>query len=145
MLKKLNVKIRSLSEANTGKKASNKTRENMSKAVKKRYQNGERSHSYKGGILHKPEGYILREDKNHPLVTGSGYVREHRLVMEKHIGRYLTKEEVVHHINDDKADNSITNLRLFTSNSEHTRYHQHAYKFLVENNLEEKYYEWFKQ
>ena len=38
-------------------------------------------------------GYILIKKKEHPYADGKGYVREHRLVMEKHIGRYLTENE----------------------------------------------------
>jgi len=44
--------------------------------------------------------------------------------MEAAIGRYLTREEVVHHENDDHGDNRIENLRLFATQSEHKRYHE---------------------
>ena len=42
--------------------------------------------------------------------------------MEKHIGRYIEKGEVVHHIDFDKTNNDINNLKLMT-NSEHAKYH----------------------
>lgn len=71
-------------------------------------------------------------DKLYPLP--SGYVRvidwskgrrrfimEHRLVMERMIGRELTASERVHHINGDRADNRPENLRLYASQSEHIR------------------------
>lgn len=48
---------------------------------------------------------------------------EHRIVMEKHLGRKLTKTEVVHHIDGDKNNNDISNLKLFSNISEHVKFH----------------------
>jgi uncharacterized protein (DUF1330 family) len=78
---------------------------------------------WKGGKTINEAGYVLIKDKGHPFRKGNDYVPEHRLVMEKHLGRYLTPEEVVHHINENRADNRIENLMLFPSQAEHRKFH----------------------
>lgn len=47
---------------------------------------------------------------------------EHRFLMEQYLGRKLTFNEVVHHINGDKSDNRMENLEL-RQRSEHTSEH----------------------
>ncbi len=54
-----------------------------------------------------------------------GSVREHVLVVEKHLGRSLRKGEVVHHIDGDKSNNSLDNLDLCTV-AEHNSCHAKA-------------------
>ena len=83
----------------------------------------ERNGQWKGGRRRLGCGYwgILVPD--HPFARKDGYYMEHRLVMEKHLGRTLTKKEVVHHINGDTGDNRIENLMLYSSHSEHLKEH----------------------
>lgn len=56
----------------------------------------------------------------HPRASKAGYVREHRLVMEREIGRLLEPHEIVDHINGDTLNNSPENLRVMTK-VEHDR------------------------
>lgn len=84
---------------------------------------GEKNGNWKGGIIFSCDGYVLIKQLKHPRArTNRGYIFEHILVMEEHLGRFLEKDEVVHHINEIKDDNRIENLRLMT-NSNHITFH----------------------
>lgn len=76
---------------------------------------GTQSPGWRGGRTKSSTGYILVQAPLHPAATQCGYVPEHRLVMEKIIGRHLYQEENVHHINGVRDDNRPENLELWTS------------------------------
>ena len=52
----------------------------------------------------------------------NGWFLQHHVVIEKHLGRKLNKDEAVHHINGIKTDNNIDNL-IVMNHGEHTRLH----------------------
>jgi len=88
--------------------------------IRKSYydRSGPNNPKWKGGkMLIGGYWYIL--SPKHPFKTKMGYVCEHRLVMEKHLGRYLLKKEVIHHKNGIPTDNKIKNLELITSTGKH--------------------------
>lgn len=105
-----------MSIASKGKKKSIIARINMSLA--KIGKIGKQTNNWKGG-RYKRAGYIMIHSPHHPYKTIDGYVPEHRLIMEKNIGRFLKSTEVVHHINGIRDDNRIKNLKLFESNGKH--------------------------
>lgn len=84
---------------------------NKGKKVPKMW--GENHPNFKGGFVNN--GYHISSYQGEKL-------RTHRLIMEKYLGRKLNKDEVVHHIDENKLNNSINNL-IVMSDVEHRRYH----------------------
>jgi hypothetical protein len=118
-----------LKKCNAGKFCS---RECLGKSPERKTQLGKKgvlSSGWKGGRIYE-RGYRLVIAQDHPkaILKGGGlrYVREHRLIMEKHLGRYLKDNENVHHINGNPSDNRLENLMLM-DNSEHTSLHIKRY------------------
>lgn len=80
---------------------------------------------WKGGVRKaRVDGYIEIYVPNHPMKTVRKTVFEHILVMEEKIGRFVTREERVHHINGDRSDNRPENLHLCSSHAEHMDLHR---------------------
>lgn len=87
-----------------------KIRKIKSRGISRR---GQKAGYWKGGrYKDNASGYIWIYNPNHPSCTKKGYVLEHRLAIEKFIGRYLRGNEIVHHKNKIKDDNRIKNLEI---------------------------------
>jgi hypothetical protein len=94
--------------------------------------------SWKGGVVEKSDGYIYRlVGREHPFSTEAGYLLEHRAVMEKHLRdtdpespflitlglrRYLSPDIEVHHDDENRSNNHISNLECMTP-GDHARLH----------------------
>lgn len=97
---------------------------NPAVSASNRKRSGDVHPSWKGGRYIDHHGYVMvsvRSGRN----SGSGwenYRKEHVVVMEEHLGRPLKRNEVVHHIDGDKTNNSLENLWL-TTRSGHRRAH----------------------
>lgn len=89
---------------------------------------GPKNPAWKGGVTFKRNKgnyigpkYVRCPREFMEMARKDGYVMEHRLEMAKHLGRCLTRREVVHHINHRTRDNRIENLMLFPDNATHKR------------------------
>ena len=120
LLRKYNIPSRSRSEA--------------SKLAHKWFPHREAlSFAWRGGRSIK-EGYVVvrlkpEDDCFISMCWSKGKSRncydlfEHRLVMAKHLGRCLLPTEQVHHINNNKTDNRIENLTLYSAVTHHKNLH----------------------
>lgn len=80
---------------------------------------------FKTGKYKSSIGYIyIIAPYGYPKPGCSSRILEHRLVMEKYIGRYLKSGEIVHHKNGIRDDNRIENLLLCKSNRQHRQLHR---------------------
>ena len=78
------------------------------------YRIADKANRFKNGSLSQSGYKVIYVEKER--------IFEHRHLVEIHIGRKLKKDEVIHHINENKLDNRIENL-LITDNSNHRKFH----------------------
>ena len=94
--------------------------------TKTSFKSGERHPRWKGGRYSHMRGYIFVLSPNHPFKNIQGYVLEHRLVIEKSLGRFIEPHERVHHLDGNPSNNALENLVLFSNQSKHIKNHNHS-------------------
>ena len=63
------------------------------------------------------------------IFVNGGWILEHRHIVEQFTKRKLDKQEVIHHLNENRVDNKIENLMVFKSNSAHQSFHNKIRQF----------------
>lgn len=81
-----------------------------------------KAHLPKFQIRFKPSVKDVRKTPYHQIMRNGKKVREHRYVMEQHLGRPLLAHEHVHHVDGDGWNNRIENLQLINPR-EHSKLH----------------------
>jgi len=84
--------------------------------------NGSNSPTWKGGVVYI-EGRKMIHSPYHPYPNfQKKYVFEYRLILEKHLKRFLLPSEIVHHKDENIQNNKVENLEVLTQ-SEHAKRH----------------------
>lgn len=78
---------------------------------------------YTGGHTVTYGGYVFELCPDHPKANPFGFVPQHRLVMERQLGRFLPSSMQVHHKDECKTNNDPDNLELMTRR-EHMAHHR---------------------
>ncbi|MDR4491390.1 MAG: HNH endonuclease [Candidatus Nitrosocosmicus sp.] len=68
-------------------------------------------------------GYKSLYMPEYPNCDKRGRILEHRYIMEQHIGRHLTKVEIIHHRDGNKLNNDISNLVITKRGKHQQDYH----------------------
>jgi len=91
--------------------------------IRKKDISGSKNPKWKGGVMYDRKRKLVFSPEHPQPDFLKKYCYEYRLIMEKHLGRYLKKDEIVHHMNGDQTDNRIENLKVMTQ-SEHINLHR---------------------
>lgn len=111
-----------ISKANKGKRLGSHHSSETIATMRDGRRKGVNCPNWKGGRRKHNLGYVQLKNETHPFRDKNGYVLEHRLVVEKHIGKHLQPYEPVHHINKIHNDNRPQNLIAFRNNGVHLKF-----------------------
>jgi hypothetical protein len=103
---------------------------------------GEENPNWKGGLTKSSKGYWYVKKPGHPRASKNGYVKRADLVLEKKLGRLLHEDEIAHHVNLNKEDDSPDNLELTTYQGHGHLHRKNPPKQLKPNHPVNRRYAW---
>lgn len=83
-------------------------------------------------------GYLQFRDHSHPLAYSDGSVYYHRHLASLSMGRWLETRDHVHHRDENKLNNTVSNLQVLTA-SEHAKIHNPTTEFGPDSRCLEEY------
>ncbi len=86
---------------------------------------GDLNQNWKGGRVMASNGYVLVTRPDHPEAK-KGYVLEHRAMAEAALGRMLPVGAEIHHVDENKSNNTPGNLVLCENRAYHSLLHKRA-------------------
>jgi hypothetical protein len=84
---------------------------------------------WKEGKYVDGDGYISTLCKKHPRAVSNNYVRDHILIAEKVMGKYLPLSAMVHHVDGNRSNNANSNLVVCENSQYHALLHQRMMAF----------------
>jgi hypothetical protein len=81
-------------------------------------------------IFHN-EGYKIISSEQYHSGNTIALTFEHNYLAEQILGHKLDRDNVVHHIDKNRANNDVTNLLIFKSKSAHKRFHASKSAYLI--------------
>lgn len=91
-----------------------------------KFVRGHAGHGFKNGRYIARNGYVMVYAPWHAMANSKGYVKEHVLVVINALGRPLPEDAVVHHVNEDRSQNSNDNLVVCENRAYHNLLHQRS-------------------
>lgn len=96
-------------------------------------------HRWNDGRMVSSHGYVkVRVGADHPLADPNGYAYEHHLVWVAAGRAVPVSGSVIHHLNGNKLDNRLENLRVLTR-GEHAAEHHRMVPDVVVRAIRERY------
>jgi len=128
-----------ISRAKTGIKQSKET-------IEKRIKTRKLNNSFRNMFI-TTQGYVSLYKPNHESSQKTGYIFEHRYIIDKILNRRLNSKEQIHHKDLNKRNNDINNLVLFENSACHNKFHFYIYQYVLERfgiDIINDYIKWFK-